>query len=329
MGAEAHRIVKKKEKKENTMKHQFKSVIGQKSAVDRLSFAIEARNHGRILPHFMFTSAFGSGKTMLMREFAKNILVDGKAPKYIEVNCGTIKSANQFFEKVWMPHMFDRTAVLALDEIHSIPKDLVTIFLTMFNTEKSHIRRIQLADSEVEIDFSRQIVMGATTEPDHIFRPLMSRFERLSLAPYSKEELAKVIEINLPDIEFEDNVLMDIVETIKGTPRSAIHISRKIGDYCCIKGRKLFDSSDFFNLMGMADIRMGGLDDTEISILRLLKERGPMSLTELSATLDISSTAIRRDHEHHPLKKGFIRIDGKRELTNLGRKMLENFKTKE
>jgi len=305
----------------------FKSCIGQKSAVSRLKFALEARNHGRILPHFMFTSAMGSGKTMLMREFAKNILVDGKPPKYIEVNCGTIKSANQFFEKVWMPHMFEKDGVLGLDEIHAIPKDLVTIFLTMFNTEKSHIRRIQLADSEIEIDFSRQIVMGATTEPDRIFRPLMSRFEKLALAPYSKEELAEIIQINLPEIEFEDNVLVDIVETIKGTPRSAIHVSRKIGDFCSIKGRKSFDSTDLFNLMGMADIKMGGLDDTEISILRLLKERGSMSLTELSASLDISSSAIRRDHEHHLLKKGFMRISGKREISNLGRKVLENFKT--
>lgn len=271
----------------------------------------------------------GGGKTSLMREFAKNILVNGKPPKYLEVNCGTIKSAAQFFDKVWNPYMLDKDAILALDEFHTIPDCLSTIFLTMFNTEKSHIRTVKLADSEIQIDFSRQIVMAGTTEPDRVFKPLRSRFECLSVAPYSKEDLIKIIQLNLPNISFQDGCLEEIVETIRGTPRSAVLLSRKIEDYCSIYEQKKFKSTDFVNLQKMANIKRFGLNEIEISILKALEERGSMSLTEISATLDISATAIRREHEHFPIKKGFIRICGKREITQRGRDIIRVLKTVE
>jgi Holliday junction resolvasome RuvABC ATP-dependent DNA helicase subunit len=117
--------------------------------------------------------------------------------------------------------------------------------------------------------------------------------------------------------------LEELVGSIKPNPRAAEQIARKVENFCAIKKRKSFDSADFVNLSGLVDIKVHGLDNTEISVLKLLDERGPMTLTEISACLSIPATALRQDHEHHLLKKGFLRLNGKRELTTKGKEVIK------
>ena len=150
--------------------------------------------------------------------------------------------------------------------------------------------------------------------------------EIVAMAPYSNEELAEIIKLNVPDIDFQENVLIEAVESLKPSPRAAELMARKISDFCAIKKRKEFDSADFVNLSRMADIKQFGLDNVEISILKLLDDHGAMTLTELSACLNISSSALRQDHEHHLLKKGFLRIEGRRVLSGKGKEAARLFK---
>lgn len=306
-------------------KQPFKNLIGQDLAKNRLSFAIQAHEAGCPIPHFLFTGAMGNGKSQFAREFAKNLYDKGERRKYFEVNASTVKNLTQFVEKICMPYVIDNQSTLLVDEMHCLPKDVSMFLLTVLNTEKSPIRRVSYGDSELEFDFTRQSIHFATTEPHTIFKPLKNRMEVLALGNYKLEELEKIIQLNVPDIDFEDNVLADVVSSIKGNPRSAVQTARKISDFCSIKGRKSFDSGDFANLCKMADIKAHGLDNIEIGVLKLLAERGEMSLTEISACLSISSSALRQDHEHHLLRKGFMRINGKREITAKGREACKLF----
>lgn len=306
----------------------FSKLIGQSSVKSRLQFAIESQKAGRPLPHFLFTSAFGLGKTAFVREFARHVTNGGTTGKYIEQNSANIKSVSWFVEKIYMPHLQDReNVVLLLDESQDLPKSVQTWFLTVLNTEKSHIRRVTYEDSEIEFDFSKISIHFATTDANKLGKPLKSRMEVMTFAPYSQNDLAKIIEINCPDVEFQDNILEELVTSIKPYPRAAELLARKVNDFCAIKGRKEFDSADFVNLSSMADIKVHGIDNIELGILKLLDERGPMTLTEISACLSIPANALRQDHEHHLLKKGFLRLDGKRRITSQGVIALKSFKS--
>lgn len=305
----------------------FANLIGQSALKSKLQFALETKEAGRPLPHFLFVGAYGNGKTRFIREFARHATDSGKAGKYIEINSANVKGVQWFVEKVYMPHLQDRDCVLLLDEAHELPKSVQTWFLTVFNTEKSHIRRVVYDDSEIEFDFSRISIHLATTDANKLSKPLKSRMEIMTFSAYSAEDLQEIVKLNVPEIDFQENVLVDIVASIKPYPRAAEIIARKISDFCAIKGRKEFDSADFFNLSSMADIKQFGLDNVEVGILRLLDERGPMTLTEISACLSIPANALRQDHEHHLLKKGFLRLVGKREITPKGKEAVKMFKT--
>mgnify|MGYP003435857111 FL=1 len=275
----------------------------------------------------LFAGALGSGKTRFIREFAKVLTNKGTTGKYIEINAANIKSVSWFVEKIYMPHLQDRESCLLIDESHELPKSVQSWLLTVLNTEKSHIRRVVYDDSEIEFDFLRTSIHFATTDANKLSKPLKSRMEVMTFAPYSQEELKQIIEINCPDVEFQDSVLEDLVVSVKPYPRAVEILARKVNDFCAIKQRKEFDSADFFNLSHMADIKLHGLDNIEVGVLKLLDERGPMTLTEISACLSIPANALRQDHEHHLLKKGFLRLAGKREITPKGRDAVKMFKS--
>lgn len=304
----------------------FTNLVGQQQIKSRLSFSLQAHKAGRQFPFFCFVGAHGNGKTAFIRELAKNTFDGPNRRKYFEINAANIKNLDWFINNVYRPHIQDRFATILVDEMHELPKSIQTWMLTLLNTEKSPVRRVVYDDAEIEFDFLKQSLFFATTEPNKILKPLKNRMEIVGMAPYSKEELAEIVQLNVPDVDFQDNVLLEVVDSLKPSPRAAELMARKISDFCAIKGRKEFDLADFVNLSHMADIKMHGLDNVELQILKILDERGAMTLTELSACLSISSSALRQDHEHHLLKKGFLRIDGKRMLSSKGKEVAKNLK---
>lgn len=310
----------------NTTTAPFSKLIGQENIKSRLKFSLEVHKAGRQFPFFLFVGAHGNGKTAFIRELAKSTYDGQTRRKYFEINAANIKNVAWFVKNVYLPHIKDREVTVLIDESQDLPKGVQTWFLTLLNTEKSPLRRVVFDNSELEFDFLRQSIFFATTDSNRLLKPLKNRMETLGMAAYSKEELAEIIKLNVPDVDFQDNVLAEAIESLKPSPRAAELMARKISDFCAIKGRKEFDSADFVNLSRMADIKIHGLDNVEIQILKILDERGDMTLNELSACLCIAPTALRQDHEHHLLKKGFLRIDGKRMLSSKGREVAKSFK---
>ena len=308
-------------------KTPFANLTGQEKIKSLLSFHLETREVGKPLPHLLFTGAHGHGKTRFIREFAKEITQSGTTGKYLELNSASCKGIQWFIDNVYMPHILDRDNVILLwDEAHELPRSVQTWFLTVLNTEKSHIRRVNHDGTDYEFDFCKLSMNFATTDSNKLFKPLKGRMETVAIAPYSKNELMEIVQLNVPEISFEDNILEEVVDSIKPSPREAEKMATKVANWCAIKKRNCFDSADFANLSKVADIKIHGLDNIELGVLKLLHERGPMTLTEISACMSIPATALRQDHEFHLLKKGFIRLNGKREISAKGREVVLSFK---
>ena len=108
----------------------FKELVGQEEVKSRLNFYAKAHKAGSVIPPLMLNGAKGLGKTEFAKVFAKGI-----NKRLLEINCGTIRNAQQFFEQVFMPAIVDEEITVLFDECHALPKDLVEVFLTVFNVE--------------------------------------------------------------------------------------------------------------------------------------------------------------------------------------------------
>lgn len=299
------------------MNSAFNPIVGQEHIKRQLSFYLDAYKTSGVLPFLMFNGQRGIGKT----EFARAV---GAASKkvFLEINSSSIKNEKQFFEQL-MPQVQDTECVLFFDEAHELPRKLVVAFLTIFNTEKKSVVYFTYQDVEYKFDFTKMSFIFATTELDRLFAPFKDRLTIVDFVPYSNDEVKRIIQKRIPDVKFDTGVLNEIATTIRGNARSAVKRAKEIEMYCEAKNNPSFSLEDWQSLCHKANINTRGLSNTELQILTALKERGPLTLTMLSAITGLSVQALRKDAELHLLKLNFIQIDGKRHITSQGLRLLE------
>ncbi len=299
------------------MHQAFNSIVGQEHIKRQLSFYLDAYKTSGVLPFLMFNGQRGIGKT----EFARAV---GAASKkvFLEINSSSIKNEKQFFEQL-MPQVQDTECVLFFDEAHELPRKLVVAFLTIFNTEKKSVVYFTYQDVEYKFDFTKMSFIFATTELDRLFAPFKDRLTIVDFVPYSNDEVKRIIQKRVPDVKFDGGVLNEIATTIRGNARSAVKRAKEIEMFCEAKNNPSFSLEDWKSLCHKANINTRGLSNTELQILTALKERGPLTLTMLSAITGLSVQALRKDAELHLLKLNFIQIDGKRHITSQGLRLLE------
>ena len=296
----------------------FEGLVGQDTLKSRLNFYSDAKKATGTLPFLLFNGAKGLGKTEFAKAFAKSL---GKP--MIEINCSTIRNAEQFFEQVFIPAILDKDVTILLDEAHALPKDLEMAFLTIFNIEGAKTKRFEFGESSLLFEFERQTFLFATTELDKLFPPFKDRLTQLDFEPYSGKELGKIIQKKMDWIDFRDNILDEICETVRGNARSAIKRALEVSAYSEVNNTATFGKKEWKSLCDLLGIMPYGINATELQVMRILKERGACTLQMLSAVTGMSRTALQKDAEIFLLKNGFMRIDGKREITGKGAKALE------
>ena len=296
----------------------FEGLIGQDTLKSKLAFYTEAKKATGTLPFLLFNGAKGLGKTEFAKAFGKSL-----SKPLIEINCSTIRNAEQFFEQVFIPAILDKDVTVLLDEAHALPKDLEMAFLTIFNIEGAKTKRFEFGESSLLFEFERQTFLFATTELDKLFPPFKDRLTQLDFEPYSGKELAGIIKKKMEWIDFQDSILDEICKTVRGNARSAIKRALEVSAYAEVNNQSTFGRKDWKSLCDLLGIMPYGINATELQVMRILKERGACTLQMLSAVTGMSRTALQKDAEVFLLKNGFMRIDGKREITGKGTKALE------
>jgi Holliday junction resolvasome RuvABC ATP-dependent DNA helicase subunit len=295
-----------------------KELIGQKQLKKRLQFYTDSKKATGVIPFLMFNGAKGLGKTEFAKQFAKTL---GKP--MIEINCSTIRNAEQFFEQIFIPAILDKDVTILFDEAHALPNDLIMSFLTVFNVEGAKTKRFEFGENSFVFEFERQTFMFATTELDKLFPPFRDRLTVLDFEPYTKEELARIMCKKIDWVSFDEDIMTDIASTLRGNARSAIKRALEIKAYCEVHNQSIFGRKEWNILCKLLGILPFGINNTELQVMQLLRERGACTLQMISAVTGMSRTAIQRDAEIYLLKEGFMKIDGKRWITDKGVKALE------
>lgn len=300
-------------------------LIGQNKVKNRLNFYSRLYKSGYTVPAIMLNAAKGLGKTEFARQFHNTIKQD-EDHKFFEINCGTIRNAEDFFEQVFIPNIAGRNITVLFDECHALPKDLTDVFLSAFNVEGVKKKQVSLGMNVVTFDFTKQVYMFATTELHKIFAPLKDRLSIIDFKPYTENELAKMIRAKFDWIEYDDGVLEAVVHTVGGNARSAIKMAVDIRNWCNVNSTHNVSHSAWNKIKKEFDIMPFGLVNVEVQILKALAERGSCSLQMLSAITGMSRQAIQLEAENNLLRKGFMEIDGKRKITNKGTQILNKIK---
>lgn len=299
------------------MNKSFSHIIGQEHIKRQLSFYLDAYKANGSLPFLIFNGQRGIGKT----EFARAVGAACKKTFY-EINSSSVKNEKQFFEQM-MPQIQDTECVLFWDECHELPRKLIAAFLSILNTEKKSVVTYTYQDVEYVFDFTKMSFIFATTEMDRLFAPFKDRLTVVDFVPYSNSEVKDIIKKRIPDVKFAAGALDEIATAIRGNARSAVKRAKEIEMYCEAKNNPDFSLEDWKELCHKANINARGLSNTEIQILTALKERGPLTLTMLSAITGLSIQALRKDAELHLLKMNLMRIENTRQITSQGLRLLE------
>ncbi len=303
----------------NNTDRYFPDLVGQNAVKKKLGFYLDAFHKTSQAPFLLMAGAKGLGKTEFAKAFARNLSnQDGDKRAFLELNCSTIKNNEQFFEQIFLPIIADNEVTILFDECHALPKDLTMAFLTIFNTEANSRKTFEWNEMTFEFNFKQQTFIFATTETDKIFPPLKDRLTNVDFEAYNEDELAEIVKLCAPEVDFTDECLAEVATTIRGNARSAVKRAKEISLYCGAKESNHFALHNFRELCDSVGILPYGITNIEKQILQILKDIGSATLTGLSAKLGLSKTALQRDHELYLINKSLVEIDGKRKITGRG-----------
>jgi len=305
----------------------FDEMIGQSKTKSVLGFYIDAFEKTEILPHMFIVGQRGQGKTMLATQVAKNLRSKtlGKVKPMLTINCSTLKNVRQFIEDIVLQYVRDQHITLFFDEVHEMPVPIQTCLLTVLNPNKHNMNTLRFEDYHIEFDFTKISFIFATTDPQRVITPLKDRCRMIHMEEYQYDELGEIVKNNSEDLEFDEETLRDIASVCRGNARNATLMAK---DNILQFARRHNVSYVDMNIWGRIKTVLGilplGLENTELQILKVLKERNICSLTNISAVTGLSTQALRAEFELYPLKHNLMEIaQGGRRLTKQGREYLE------
>ena len=297
----------------------FDKLVGQVSVKKKLGFYLEAYNSTSIVPFLNFVGAKGLGKTEFAREFGRNILnAEGNKRTFVEINSSTVKGVSQFFEQIYLPFILDKEVTIFFDEAHALPKEVIMVFLSIFNTESGHEKTIIHKETSYTFDFKKHSFLFATTESDKIFAPFKDRLITVDFDNYSQADLSQIFLNNLQNITFEADALDYISSTFRGNARNCVQRVKDVQFYSASRNVNNFSINEIKDLCDTLGILPEGCTQIEWRILNILRKEGRQSLQGLSARTGLSRSSIQKDHENYLLSRGYMEIDIQRIITAKG-----------
>lgn len=302
----------------------FGNIIGLDRTKRKLEFYLESYHKNGVFPPIIFTGQKGIGKSLIA-----NSLGDELGKPFLEVNCSSIRSLNEFWDQIAIPHLSPGGPItLFMDECSDLPRSLEMALLTILNPNSTNMNNFTHRGQSLMFDLRNISWVFATTNPEKVQTALMDRLEKVEIDNYNNSELGKILLRNLGALsEYKHNIDSDIINlvasVVRGNARSAVKLAKSINFYLTNKGKPWFTLHDWNELKEILHIRPLGISNIELRIMRTL-EHGPCTLNHLAAKLGSPKTAIQNTYESFLLKNNLIKIgQNGRELTGAGYKYLK------
>lgn len=310
------------------MTNLFKDFVGQESVKRKLEFHLRSHAATAIAPHILLVAPRGYGKTTFAVEFARNLIskTTNKKKNIALINCSIIKNINNFFDNfVIAGGLFGEGEVTYIfDECSEMPEDVTMALLTILNPTKENGNTFLFKGEPFYFNFAKQSFLFATTEPQKVSIALMDRLRRIDFEDYTSNDLAKIMNGALKNVSIEKGLIETISQDIRSSGRQAIAMADDINSHLASSKKTTLVTEDWRHIKKELGILPLGLNDTELRVMKVLKERGETKLTAIASIMNMTRESIQRDIESYLQKKNLIQINpAGRSLTMAGRGYLE------
>jgi Holliday junction DNA helicase RuvB len=295
------------------------ALSGQNRVRERLGIMVDAaKSRGDRLDHVMFSGPPGLGKTTMAKALANEMGTNMRV-----VTGPALKDRKALIDIL---NQMDDGDILFIDEIHALPRGVEDTMLPL------------LEDGEIDVNVDGTVVraqapditiVGATTNPEGVVKPLRDRFgaqERLQY--YTPNDMKGLVQRTASKLgmELPDEAATLLTSRSRGTPRIANKLVRRLNDYIAA-GRADGPSLEAVDsLMRLSEIDPGGLTTDDRVVLTALRDGGTMGVNALAAATGRDQTTIASEVEPYLMRAGFITRTGQgRSLTDAGRYHIEQY----
>jgi len=298
----------------------FSNYIGQAHIIDNLRvFVASAKKRNAPVDHILISGPSGLGKTSLANALSCEI-----GATLHTINAATIQNKGDLISAI---ASLGNKDILFIDEIHALNPKIEEILYTAMEDFKLDI----IANGEtICIELEPFTLVGATTVPGKISKPLLDRFgEILQMEPYSDHDMATIISHNMEKLELtiSQDASLELAKRCKGTPRIANRLIRRIQDFALAYSFTNIDQEIVGRVCEHLGIDELGLDKNSRHYLRLLRNMNkPVGLNTISASINIDSDTIESVIEPFLIHSGFVnKISSGRVITKSGINHVEKY----
>ena len=307
-----------------TARPQFlDEMIGQEQIRQKARIAIASAMHrGEPLSHCLLTSAGGGlGKSTMATCLANEM--------YQSLVSTSGQCVNTAADLRNILIRLKKGSLLLIDEIHCIGRMAAEELLLVLEDGVLNVN-LSRNGAPVRIPVPPFTLIAATTQPSALSRPLIQRFPlHFRFGFYSADELRTIISkaTERMDVEFDDDVCLDLARRARGVPRIALRLTERVRDIAQAKRLRRATAADLMDAMDLEGIDREGLHQDDRTILRTLLdgEPRPVSVRSLALVLGEATETVTDVLEPSLVRMGFVTIGaGGRRLTDKGRDHIES-----
>ena len=203
--------------------------------------------------------------------------------------------------------------IIFIDEIHRLPR-IVEEFL--YSAMEDYIVNFTLDkgmySKPLPIRLEKFTIIGATTRPAMLTRPLRDRFGlQQHFDFYTEEDLVSIVRrsAHILQTDIDQKGAFEIARRSRGTPRVANRLLRRVRDYALVRADgdiSLDVAREALKLEGIDELGLDRLDHAVLSIIKDVYDGGPVGIEALAATLNEESDTLVDVVEPYLLKIGFL-----------------------
>ena len=214
--------------------------------------------------------------------------------------------------------------VLFIDEIHRIPKYIEEIlYPAMEDFYLDIVIGGEGASRNIKIELPPFTLVGATTRAGDLSSPLRDRFGIISkLNYYNEDELYLIIKrtSRVLNIDIEDEAARELAKRIRGTPRIANRLFKRVRDFALVEGNGVINKDILDLALDKLKVDKIGLDETDYNLLMSIIEKfdgGPVGIEAIASSIGEEVSTIEDVYEPYLLQNGYLK------RTNRGRVVTE------
>ena len=286
---------------------RFGDFSGQQKVVENLEVFVEAAKYrGEPLDHTLLHGPPGLGKTTL-----SNIIAN-------ELGVGFKLTSGPVLDKpgdlAGILTSLEPNDVLFIDEIHRLSPVVEEYLYSAMEDYRIDIM-IDKGPSarSIQIDLNPFTLVGATTRSGLLTAPLRARFGiNLHLEYYAPETLQQIIKrsASILKVPIDDDAAMEIARRLRGTPRIANALLRRVRDFAQVRGSGKIDTKISHIALTALNIDQYGLDEIDNKILLTIIDKfkgGPVGITTIATAIGEDSGTVEEVYEPYLIMEGFIK----------------------